>query len=130
MGGSDRCEDYMVTCLSSVKVAGVTSCLRRLVESAGEEVVVVVHVSTNDVENVARRGLEAKFRLLVRKLIARTQKVAFLKVPAVHMQGQLGKQNSGSLNVWMTQWCWEEDSLGTGGHSGTRQACTRRTGFT
>lgn len=73
-GGYDGCEDCMVTCLPGTKVVDITSCLDRLVESAEEEEAVVVHVQA---------VMEAKLRLLGRKLKTRTIKVVFSEVLSV-----------------------------------------------
>nr|GFB50161.1 hypothetical protein [Tanacetum cinerariifolium] len=116
-GVCDGCEDRMVTCLPGAKVADVTSRLDRLVESAGEEVAVVVHVGTNDVgkcsravleAKFSRAVLEAKFRLLGRKLKSRTPKVAFSEVLPVPRAGPARQAELRGLNAWMRHWCQEE----------------------
>ena len=104
-GVCDGCDDRMVTCLPGAKVADITSRLDRLVESAGEEVAVVVHVGTNDVGKGSREVLEAKFRLLGRRLKARTPKVAFSEVLPVPRAGPARQAELKGLNAWMRLWC-------------------------
>lgn len=58
----------MVTSLPSAKVADVTR--------AGEELMVMVHVDTNDMGKGSRGVLKAKLRLLSRRLKSKTTMVA------------------------------------------------------
>ena len=97
----DSCEDHTVTCLSSAKVVDITSRLDRLVESAGYEIAVVDHISTNDVEKCSCEVLEAKFRLFGRKLKARTSKAAFSEVLPVPPAGPDRQAELKGLNAWM-----------------------------
>lgn len=57
-----------ITCLSGVKVVGVAHHLESLVDSAGEESVVVGHIDTTDMGKPSHQVPGAKFRLLVRML--------------------------------------------------------------
>lgn len=100
--------DRMVTCLPGAKVADITRVIDRLVDSAGEESAVVVHVGTNDVGKCSREVLEQKFRLLGRRLKARTSKVAFSEVLPVPRVGPERQSQIRSLNAWMRRWCKEE----------------------
>lgn len=49
--------------LTDAKIADIKSCLYRLVESPGEEVVVVVYIGINNVWKCSWAALEATFRL-------------------------------------------------------------------
>ena len=98
----------MVTCLPGAKVEDLLRHLDRLMCSAGEELVVVVHVGTNDVGKGRRDVLEAKFRLLGKRLKSRTSMVAFSEMLPVPCAGPGRQAELQSLNVWMRQWCREE----------------------
>ena len=49
-------EDRLVTCLPGAKVADLTRHLDKVLDSAGEESAVLVHVGTNDIGKCGRRG--------------------------------------------------------------------------
>uniref|UniRef100_A0A8C3IA66 SGNH hydrolase-type esterase domain-containing protein n=1 Tax=Chrysemys picta bellii TaxID=8478 RepID=A0A8C3IA66_CHRPI len=101
-------ENRMVTCLPGATVVDRSRYLHRLMCSAGEEPVVVVHVGTNDIGKGRRDVLEAKFRLLGKRLKSRTSMVAFSEMLPVPRAG-LGRQAElQSLNAWMRRWCREE----------------------
>ena len=86
-------------CLPGAKVTDITSHLDRLVESPGDEVAVVVHVGTNNMGKCSREVLEAKFRLLRRKLKAKTSKVAFSEVLTVPRTRPARQAELRSLNT-------------------------------
>ncbi|XP_075774322.1 uncharacterized protein LOC142825946 [Pelodiscus sinensis] len=104
----DDRENRMVTCLPGAKVADLSRHLDRLMCSAGEEPVVVVHVGTNDVGKSRRDVLEAKFRLLGKRLKSRTSMVAFSEMLPVPRAGPGRQAELQSLNAWMRRWCREE----------------------
>uniref|UniRef100_A0A8C3F9E0 Uncharacterized protein n=1 Tax=Chrysemys picta bellii TaxID=8478 RepID=A0A8C3F9E0_CHRPI len=76
--------------------------------NAGEEPVVVEHVGTNDIRKDRRDVLEAKFRLLGKRLKSRTSMVAFSEMLPVPHAGPSTQAELQSLNAWMRQWCREE----------------------
>uniref|UniRef100_A0A8C3F4Q9 SGNH hydrolase-type esterase domain-containing protein n=1 Tax=Chrysemys picta bellii TaxID=8478 RepID=A0A8C3F4Q9_CHRPI len=104
----DDRENLMVTCLPGAKVADLSRHLDRLMCSAGEEPVVVVHVGTNDIGKGRRDVLEAKFRLLGKRLKSRTSMVAFSEMLPVPHTGPGRQAELQCLNVWMRRWCREE----------------------
>ena len=104
----DDRENRMVTCLPGAKVADLSRHLDRLMCSAGEEPVVVVHVGTNDIGKGRRDALEAKFRLLGKRLKSRTSMVAFSEMLPVPHAGPGRQAELQSLNAWMRRWRREE----------------------
>ena len=68
----------------------------------------MLHVSTNEVGECIRNILEAKFRLLGRKLKARNSKAAFSEVLGVPRAVSARQVELRSLNEWMRQWCQGE----------------------
>lgn len=104
----DAHDNRVVSCLPGAKVADITRNLDSLLERTGKEPVVVVHVGTNDVGKAKQSVLEAKFRLLGRRLKSRTSKVAFSEVLPVPRAGPTRQAELRSLNAWMRRWCREE----------------------
>ncbi|XP_053160636.1 uncharacterized protein LOC128348917 [Hemicordylus capensis] len=100
--------DRTVTCLPGAKVADIMQCLDRLLGSAGEETVVVVHVGTNDVGKCSREVLEAKFRLIGSILKSRTPKLAFSEMLPVARASTVRQAELRGFNAWMRRWCREE----------------------
>ena len=124
----DSCEDRTVTYLTGAKVTDIMYPLDRLVENAGEKVV-VLYVSTKDMGECSQKALDAKFRLLGKKLKARTSMVVFLEVlplPRTGPAGAGGAQGSQHVDVRGRSL----DLLDTGEQFGRSRASTRGTGFT
>ncbi|XP_050804876.1 uncharacterized protein LOC127048856 [Gopherus flavomarginatus] len=107
----DDQENRMVTCLPGAKIADLSRHLDRLMCSAGEEPVVVVHVGTNDIGKGRKDVLEAKFKLLGKRLKSRTSMVAFSEMLPVPRSGPGRQAELQRLNEWMRRRCREEGSM-------------------
>lgn len=66
----------MVTCLPRCKGSRPPRCVDRLFGRVGKELEVVVHVGTRDIGKDSKEVLEARFRLLGRRLKSRISTVA------------------------------------------------------
>lgn len=101
------CTDYIVTYLPGAKIMDIMYGSDRLVDSAGDEPVFMVHVSINDAVKCSHMVVEENFKLLDRRLKARISKTAFYPFHSTHT-GPLRQTQIGSLNAWMRWLCRKE----------------------